>query len=150
MLIKIKKLHPDAVVPKYATVGSAGFDLVAVEGVAFRPGETALVKTGLAFEIPEGYQLEVRPRSGLSLNSPLRVANAPGTVDADYRGEVCVIMTNTSEDCPQYGGGRKWEVKKGDRVAQGVLTKAYQASFVVVPELSSTERGQGGFGHTGK
>ena len=121
MKVKIKKLHPDAVIPRYATVGSSGFDLVAIEDVVFEDGETRLVKTGLSFAVPEGYELQIRPRSGVSLKTYLRVANAPGTVDSDFRGEVCVIITNIPGYMkPGYG---EISIKKGDRIAQGVIQK---------------------------
>lgn len=158
MKIRIKKLHPDAVVPKYATNGSSGFDLVALEDVAIYPGETALVKTGLAVDVGPGYEMQVRPRSGLSLKTPLRVSNSPGTVDADYRGEVCVIMTNTSTDKGAlqdkngtYISGLRGtqNIKKGDRIAQGVICPVVQADIEVVDYLDETERGAGGFGSTG-
>lgn len=151
MNVKIKKLHPDAVVPKYATPGAAGFDLVALEDVNIDPGQTKLVKTGLSVEIPTGYELQIRPRSGTSLKTSLRVANSPGTVDSDYRGEVCVIVTNIS--APILSGpyaGLPVGVKKGDRIAQGVICPVVQAEFEIVEELSSTDRGSGGFGSTGK
>lgn len=140
--VKIKLLHPDAIVPEYQTYGASGFDFQSVEDVGFHPWETKLVPTGLSFEIPLGLELQVRPRSGLSLKTSLRVSNSPGTVDADYRGQVCVIIQNCS-DTPHI-------IKKGDRIAQGVLCPTIMASFKVVDELSDTDRGDGGFGSTGK
>lgn len=166
MKIRIKKLNPDAIIPKYATSGASGFDLVASEDVNIYPGETKLVKTGLAVDVGPGYELQVRPRSGLSLKTPLRVANAPGTVDSDYRGEVCVIMTNI--DTPSlrvdtdfegnvrdvYHGilsdGIPHRIFKGDRIAQGVVCVVEQAEIEVVESLDDTDRGAGGFGSTGK
>jgi dUTP pyrophosphatase len=152
MKIKIKKLHPDAQIPQYATTGSSGFDLVAIEDVELNPGETKLVKTGLSVDVSFGYELQVRPRSGLSLKTPLRVANAPGTVDSDFRGEVCVIMTNTS--FPSANAAlhhtQTVTVKKGDRIAQGVICAVFQAEIQVVESLDETDRGSGGFGSTGK
>jgi dUTP pyrophosphatase len=160
MKVRIKKLSPDAVVPRYATPGSVGFDLVATEDVSLLPGETKLVSTGLSFEIPEGYELQVRPRSGVSLKTKLRVANAPGTVDSDFRGAVSVIMTNTSTARSQGFAGTIGEatavvteaiqIKKGERIAQGVIAPVIQAEFEVAEDLSETERGAGGFGSTGK
>ena len=141
MKVSINKLHPDAVVPKYATNGSSGFDLVAVEDVSLATGETKLIKTGLAFDVGRGYELQVRPRSGLSLKTGLRVANSPGTVDSDFRGEVCVIMENT---------GQHYNIKKGDRIAQGVICPVVQADFEVVNELDKTIRGANGYGSSGK
>jgi dUTP pyrophosphatase len=153
MRVKIKKLHPDAIIPKYATPGAAGFDLVAIEDVAIEPSTTVLIKTGLSFEIPEGYELQIRPRSGTSLRTPLRVANSPGTVDADYRGEVCVIMSNIqvhpSYSAGLYGVSLAQYINKGDRIAQGVICPIIQGSFVEVEELNNTQRGAGGFGSTG-
>lgn len=149
MKINVKKLHPDAVLPKYATPGAAGFDLVAIEDVVIAPGETKLVKTGLAIDVGFGYQLEVRPRSGLSLKTPLRVANSPGTVDEDYRGEVAVIVWNSETGRPGASEGLYF-IKKGDRIAQGVVMPAIQADIAEVDELPETVRGTGGFGSTGK
>ena len=140
--VKVKKLSEDAVVPQYATCGSAGFDFVSSEDIIVLPKQTILVKTGLAFEIPIGYEIQVRPRSGLSLKTKIRVSNSPGTVDSDYRGQVCVIIDNLGDEA--------FEIKKGDRVAQGVLCPVFQANFQVVGELSDTNRGSGGFGSTGK
>jgi len=151
MKIQIKKLHEDAVVPKYATPGASGFDLHALEDTTILPGETKLVKTGLSVDVGPGYELQVRPRSGLSLKTLLRVANSPGTVDSDYRGEVCVIMQNT--DLPGYCDGyypKAIDIKKGERIAQGVVCPVVQADIEVVDELGDTARGAGGFGSTGK
>ena len=141
MQLKIKKLNKDAQIPFYATPGSAGFDLSAIEQVEIGPGETRLVKTGLAVAVPEGYELQVRPRSGTSLKTGLRVANAPGTVDSDYRGEVCVIMTNT--------GDQFYYINQGDRIAQGVICPVFQVEFEETDSLGDTSRGNGGFGSTG-
>lgn len=141
MLVKVKKLHDEAVIPKYATTGSSGFDFYSVESYTIYPGQTVLVKTGLAFSIPEDTEIQVRPRSGLSLKTGMRVANAPGTVDEDFRGEVCVIMENT--------GTQTYNIKKHERVAQGVLCPVFKADFEVVEDLSDTERGAGGFGSSG-
>lgn len=151
MKIRIKKLHPDAVVPKYATNGSSGFDLVALEDVTIQPGQTKLIKTGLAVDVGPGYEMQVRPRSGLSLKTNLRVANSPGTVDADYRGEVCVIMENTINVLNYPSGSNGVAIiKKGDRIAQGVICPVMQADIEVVEYLDETDRGAGGFGSTGK
>lgn len=161
MKLKIKKLHPEAVIPKYQTKGASGFDLHALEDVSIMPGETKLVKTGIAVAVDVGYELQVRPRSGTSLKTPLRVANSPGTVDADYRGEVCVIVTNTADDHFHDGSGNLstalWRsseyaqnIKKGDRIAQGVICPVLQVEFEEVENLDETERGSGGYGSTGK
>mgnify|MGYP000884084635 CR=1 FL=1 len=140
--VKIKKLHPDAIIPTYGSKYAAGFDFYALEDIVILPGETNLVKTGIAMAIPEGYEIQVRPRSGMSLNTSFRVANAPGTIDSDYRGECCVIGNNI--------GIAPYVITKGSRIAQGVLSKIPQANFQVVEDLNDTERGQGGFGSTGK
>lgn len=144
MNIKIKKVVEDAIIPKYQTSGSAGFDFHTVEDVTVFPKETKLVSTGLSFEIPEGYELQVRPRSGMSLKTKIRISNAPGTIDSDYRGVVSIIVDNISSH-----GSLPYEIKKGDRIAQGVICKVNQAVFVE-GELSETERGEGGFGSTNK
>ena len=148
MRTKFKLLHTDAKLPSYASAGASGFDLVAIEDVPFiAAGQTVLVKTGLSVEIPEGFEMQVRPRSGLSLKPPLRVANAPGTVDSDYRGEVGVIITNITAP----GCGPVLSIKKGDRIAQGVICPVYRADMVLAldEELTETVRGSGGFGSTG-
>jgi len=145
MKVRIKKLHEDAVVPQYQTSGASGFDLHALEDTEIWPGDTKLVKTGLAFEVPLGYELQVRPRSGTSLKTPLRIANAPGTVDADFRGQVCVIMSNWHSETSH----SIVEIKKGDRIAQGVICPVVQAEFEVVDSLDSTSRGTSAFGSTG-
>lgn len=147
MKIKIKKLNQDATIPMYATSGSAGFDFHSIEDVNIYPGQTIAIKTGLSFEIPTGYELQVRPRSGLSLKTNLRISNSPGTIDSDYRGEVCIIVDNidfSSETKASY------EIKKGDRIAQGVICPIQQVEFEEVEELDRTERGESGFGSTGK
>lgn len=175
--VKVKRLHPDAVIPKYSHLYDAGFDLVAVEDVIAEPGQTVKVRTGLSLEIPRGYELQIRPRSGVSSKTKLRVSNAPGTVDAGYRGEVCVLLDNThqrlsafeiyslesqgaefrlldisGETIEFHGDGEfhlSYLIKKGDRIAQGVIAPVYQAQFEEVDELDETERGEGGFGSSG-
>ena len=147
--IDICKLHPDAVIPKYQNPGDSGFDFHALEDISINLGETKLVKTGLSFSIPKGFELQVRPRSGLSLKTPLRVANSPGTVDSSFRGEVCVIIHNT-EQYPTGINEGQYLIKKGDRIAQGVICPVFKAKFVEVEELDETQRGEGGFGSTNK
>lgn len=159
--INIRKLHDDARIPTYATAGAAGFDLVAVEDVIIEPGETALVRTGLAFEIPPGFEMQIRPRSGISLRTKLRIANAPGTIDSDFRGEVGVIVDNISKPHPRFflrhpphwniSASREgtYIVRKGDRIAQAVIAPVIRTNFEVADELTETERGDGGFGHSG-
>ena len=140
--VKIKKLSENAIIPQYQTNGAAGFDFHAIEDMEIDPRKTVLVKTGLSMEIPEGYELQVRPRSGMSLKTKMRVANSPGTIDSDYRGEICIIMENIG-----LLGSLPFQIKKGDRIAQGVLCPVYQAVFIE-DELNETERGEGGFGST--
>jgi dUTP pyrophosphatase len=129
--------------PKYATPQSAGMDLRAniEEAFTLKPLERKLVPTGLFISLPEGYEAQVRPRSGLALKHGITVLNTPGTVDADYRGEVGVVLVNISNE--------PFTVEPGERIAQMVIAKHEQADFVVVEELDETERGAGGYGHTG-
>jgi len=128
--------------PEYETQGSAGIDLVATTNVTLRPGERSIIPTGLKVAIPEGFEIQVRPRSGLAYKHGITVLNAPGTIDADYRGEIGVILYNTSNDT--------YQVTAGDRVAQAVLCPVFQINWVLVDELPDTPRGEGGFGSTGK
>ncbi|WP_426940704.1 dUTP diphosphatase (plasmid) [Bacillus mycoides] len=164
--VKIKRLK-DVELPKYAREFDAGFDLVAAEDVVIKPGETKVIPTGLAFEIPPGYEMQIRPRSGMSRKTKLRVDL--GTIDSGYRGEVGVIVDNISmveyTSMPRllkaaFAGDNdfnvtkatKYEVikiSKGDRIAQGVIAPVETAHFVEVDELSVSERGTGGFGSTG-
>ena len=141
-MIAVKRLSTQAILPQYQSSGASGFDFHASENVTLEPGETKLVPTGLAFEIPIGQELQVRPRSGLSLKTKLRIPNSPGTVDADYRGEVKIIMENT--------GDTTHFIQVGDRVAQGVICPVIQVQLGEVQELSDTARGEGGFGSTNK
>lgn len=165
--IRIKKLHPDAVVPKYASELASGFDLVAVEDVIVKPGATVMVPTGIALEIPLGYELQIRPRSGISRKTKLRISNTPGTIDADYRGEIKILVDNIAPETEYaedilFGIDGKavyainegaplptYLIQKGDRIAQGVIVPVVRAEFEEVEELSETERGAGGFGSTG-
>lgn len=149
MKIKIKRLHPDAIIPTYGTEGASGFDLYAVEDVPLYPGQTNTIGTGLAFEVEPGYELQIRPRSGLSLKTALRVANSPGTVDSDYRGEVKIIMQNTKPFNYYTAEEDLIVIKKGERIAQGVICPVIKVEFDVTDELQETERGEGGFGSTG-
>lgn len=141
-IIKIKKLNDNAVVPQYQTEGAAGFDFHSTEEKLIMPGETALISTGLSVELPLDVELQVRPRSGMSAKSKVRVANSPGTIDSDYRGEIKIILDNT--------GLSPYTINVGDRIAQGVLAPVLRAEFEVVTELGDTERGAGGFGSSGK
>lgn len=147
MKVKLIKLSTKAVVPEYQTSGAAGFDLVATEDVRILPGECKLVGIGLAFEIPEGYEMQIRPRSSISYKTNLRVANAPGTIDSDYRGEVKIIVENNSANDPIKA--KPQIIRAGDRIAQGVIQKVEQVEFDVGDRLGSTSRGTGGIGSTG-
>lgn len=147
--IKIKKCENfdhELPLPKYETSLAAGADLRAClperENLIIKPGERVLIPTGLSFEIEPGYEVQVRPRSGLSLKTGLLVVNSPGTIDADYRGEIKIIMGNFSDKAEI--------IEHGDRVAQMVLMPITQAKFEIVDDLSNTDRGEGGFGSTGK
>ncbi len=142
MKLKIKKLNPEAIIPAYQTELSAGFDLHSIEDYIIKPMERKLIKTGLAFEIEPGYEVQIRPRSGLAFKHGITVLNSPGTIDADYRGEIMVLLINL--------GSEEFEIKKGERIAQAVIAPVVQAEFEEVNELSETKRGKGGFGSTGK
>jgi dUTP pyrophosphatase len=129
--------------PNYETIASAGMDLRAnlTESISLQPLERTIVKTGLFIELPIGYEAQVRPRSGLAFKNGITVLNSPGTIDADYRGEIGVILVNLSADV--------FEIKNGERVAQLVIAKHERADWIEVQELSETSRGAGGFGSTG-
>lgn len=136
---------PGAKQPAYSTVDSAGMDLCASldEGtVTINPGERRLIPTGLRIALPQGYEAQVRPRSGLALKHGVTVLNSPGTIDADYRGEVGVILINLGQE--------PFEIKHGDRIAQMVVAPYARVSWNQVDSLDETQRGEGGFGHTGK
>ena len=139
--LAVRRLRPDAVLPAYAHPGDAGLDLSAVEAVRLGPGERAAVPTGLAVAIPDGWVGLVHPRSGLARRHGLTVANAPGTIDAGYRGEVQVLLVNLGPD--------PVEVAAGERVAQLLLQEVGRARVVEVVDLDDTARGTGGFGSTG-
>lgn len=130
--------------PTYATPQSAGMDLRAniKESIILRPVERKLIPTGLHIALPEGYEAQVRPRSGLAIKHGITCLNTPGTIDADYRGDIGVILVNLSTD--------EFTINPGDRIAQMVINKVEQASFLLVDVLDETERNEGGFGHTGK
>ena len=128
--------------PRYMTPGSAGLDLRADEACLLAPGERRLVPTGIAIEIPEGYEGQVRPRSGLAVRHGVGMVNAPGTIDSDYRGEVAVVLVNW--------GRETFRVERGDRIAQLVIAPVAHVEVVVVEELAPSGRGDGGFGSTGK
>jgi len=145
-VVKFKKLRDHATIPAYQTPGAAGMDLHAcfeqgVEGVHLMDDMVLAIPTGLAIEVPPGYEAQIRPRSGLAAKEHITVLNTPGTIDSDYRGEVKVILIN-------YGPKDRW-FKNGDRIAQLVIAPVAQASVVEVEELTDTARGAGGFGSTG-
>lgn len=143
MKVKIinKSHHP---LPQYATPDSAGLDLRAFlqEDIILKPLQRALVSTGLSIELPRGYEAQIRPRSGLALKHGLTVLNSPGTIDADYRGEIGVVLINLSDE--------EFVIKDGERICQMVIAAHAQVELVDSNTLSNTERGDGGFGHTGK
>lgn len=175
--VKIRKVRPHAVVPTYGTAGAACFDLYAAEDVIIAPGDTAAVPVGFAVELPDGYEMQIRPRSGISLKTKLRVANSPGCVDSDFRGEVAVIFDNIFETLYEKDGTPAFtdvvatldgkndditfakthafvsgtvHIRRGERIAQAAVVPIPRVSFVEVDEeLTQTERGAGGFGHTG-
>ncbi|MCX6179659.1 MAG: dUTP diphosphatase [Chlorobiales bacterium] len=141
--VKIVRLNKQAVLPVYATAHAAGMDISACidDPITIEPFKTALIPSGFALELPEGYEAQLRPRSGLALRSLISLPNTPATIDADYRGEVKVILINY--------GMEPFTVRHGDRIAQMVVAKVEQVCFEEVEELSTTGRGEGGFGHTG-
>jgi dUTP pyrophosphatase len=142
--VKVKRLEGNNLpLPEYKTTGSAGFDLSACvhSEETLAPGEIKLIPTGLTFEIPEGYELQIRPRSGLAAKNGISIVNTPGTIDSDYRGEVKIILVNLSQT--------PFVINRGERIAQAVLNAAPQAQLIETEELSGTTRGTGGFGHTG-
>lgn len=140
--IKIKRLSDEVKLPKYQTAGSVGFDLEAQENVEIAVGKTALISTGLSFELPDTYEIQVRPRSGLALKHSITVLNSPGTIDSDYRGELKVILINH--------GTESFKISIGDRIAQAVINKVEIVSFQDVQTISNTNRDSQGFGSTGK
>lgn len=143
MIVKIMKLHPEVLLPQYSHPGDAGMDLYNMgEEVILKPLARALLPTGLKVAVPAGYELQVRPRSGMALRKGLTVLNTPGTIDAGYRGEVGIIVYNASPD-------EAITIKKGDRVAQIVLKKFEEIEWQIIDELDETSRNEGGFGSTG-
>ncbi len=130
--------------PGYATIGSAGMDINAflAEPVTLKPFERQLIPTGLFIELPENFEIQIRPRSGLALKQGITCLNTPGTIDSDYRGEIKVLLINLSNE--------NQTIQNNDRIAQMVLAKTEKAKFTLVEKIDSTKRGEGGFGHTGK
>jgi dUTP pyrophosphatase len=142
MNIKIKRLNELAVIPKYMSRLAAGMDLSSSENITIRPGQTAVVKTGLAFELPQGVEIQIRSRSGLAAKYAVHVTNSPGTIDPDYNGEIMIILTNS--------GGYGFEIKVGDRIAQAVFNRFEVVNLVEFETLCESERGANGLGSTGK
>ena len=143
--VRIRRVSPEAAalpLPAYATEGSAGMDLCAASDAVLAPGETGLIPTGFAIALPEGYEAQVRPRSGLAIRHRIGIMNAPGTIDADYRGEIKVILTNF--------GDAPFAIRRGDRIAQMVIAPYVRAVWEERDDLDDTARGAGGFGHTGR
>ena len=143
-VLKIKRLAHNKVLPEYKTDGAAGMDLSAAieEPVVLKPLERTLIPTGIKIELEHGYEAQVRPRSGLSIKHGITLINCVGTVDEDYRGELCVPVVNLSNEA--------YTIQPGERIAQMVIARVEQAKIEIVEELSDTERGVGGFGSTGK
>ncbi|MEH6789969.1 dUTP diphosphatase [Parasphingorhabdus sp.] len=141
--IAVKRLENagDLPLPSYETAGSAGMDVRAAEERVIAPGQRGLVGTGLAFAIPEGYEIQVRPRSGLALKKGIGIPNTPGTIDSDYRGELKVILINHGEE--------EFVIARGDRIAQIVVAPVQRGNLVETDDLDRTDRGSGGFGSTG-
>jgi dUTP pyrophosphatase len=147
VFVKIKRLNSefnDIPLPSYSTTGSSGLDIRAavVEDIFINPGEVILVPTNFSIEIPEGYEIQVRPRSGLAIKNGIGLLNSPGTIDSDYRGEIKIIMFNFSKEV--------FKISRGDRIAQLILAKYYSAKFIESTDLQDSGRGEGGFGHTGR
>ena len=144
--LKITRLknNKDLPLPSYESLGSSGMDIRAcIESVVeLKPGERRLIPTGFAVSIPQGYEAQVRPRSGLALHHGIGMVNSPGTIDSDYRGEIAILLINWGE--------KPVIIERGDRIAQLVISKAYHAEFIESEYLDNTTRGNGGFGHTGR
>lgn len=143
MRLEVRRLDPDLPLPTYARPGDAGLDLLAAQPVELKPGERAAVPTGIAVAIPDGFAGFVHPRSGRALKEGLTVANAPGTIDAGYRGEIKVILVNLDPTEPVY-------IERGEKVAQLIVQQVETADLIEVKELPDSERGEGGFGSSGR
>jgi dUTP pyrophosphatase len=147
-VIRIMRLRPeedaDIPLPRYMTPGAAGMDICAAmrEDILLEKGQIALLPTGLAIELPQDYEAQIRPRSGLAVKNGIGMINSPGTIDADYRGEVMIALINL--------GPIPYTVRRGDRIAQMVIQRVCQAQIETVEQLAATERNAGGFGHTGR
>jgi len=140
-MVKVKRLSDEAALPSYAHKGDAGMDLYSVEDVELKPGERKLVGTGIKIAVEEGFEAQVRPKSGLAIKEGITVLNTPGTIDSGYRGEVKVILVNLSD--------KVFEIKKGSKIAQLIFAKVEEAKLEEVEELDETSRNEGGFGSTG-
>ena len=143
MILKIKKINSNAIIPQFMTKHSAGMDIYTCieHTVTIKPMERVLIPTGIAVSIPKGYELQIRPRSGLAIKYGITLLNTPGTIDSDYRGEIKIILINLSNE--------NFIVNHGDRIAQMVLNKVEKINFELVDNLDETDRGTGGFGSTG-
>ena len=139
--VKVKKLVSNAIIPAYKSDQAAGFDLSSIESVVVAPGEFRMIKTGLAMEIPPGFEGMVRPRSGLAAKHGISIVNTPGTVDSDYRGEIMILLINH--------GQRGFQVNAGDRIGQMVINEIPIVRLIEVETLNETARGEGGLGSTG-
>jgi dUTP pyrophosphatase len=139
--VKVRRLNADIPLPRYQSAQAAGMDLIAAEDLNLEPLQRAAIATGLCLELPQGYEGQVRPRSGLALKAGLTCLNSPGTIDSDYRGEVKVILINLSRELAK--------IRRGDRIAQLVIAPVCRATLVEVEALDDTARGGGGFGSTG-
>ena len=146
VIIRIKRLREDRSIPlpQYMTEGSSGMDLFAFleEEVTLQPGERELIPTGISVAIPDGFEGQIRPRSGLAIQQGISVVNGPGTIDSDYRGEICVALINFDR--------APFTIRHGDRIAQMIISRVFRAIFEEVDELPPTGRQEGGFGHTGR
>ncbi len=143
MILKIKKLRPNAIIPEYMSEFAAGMDIFACidEIVTLKPFKRDLIPTGIAISLPKGYEAQIRPRSGLAVKNGITLLNSPGTIDADYRGEIKVVMINLGE--------KDFQIKHGDRIAQMIINKVEYPEILETDELDETSRGSGGFGSTG-
>jgi len=146
VMIKVLENNTELVVPTYATRGSSGMDIRSCEDIHLAKGETKMIHTGFAVCIPEGFEIQIRSRSGLAKKKGVFVTNGVGTIDSDYRGEVCVLLTCLGVSVDDASG---LTINKGDRIAQMVVSRVEQADLVLVEELTSSERDTGGFGSTG-
>ena len=141
LLLKVQKVHKDAILPNYAHIGDAGLDLFSIEEKLLRPGDSTLIKTGIKIELPAQTEAQIRPRSGLALKKGITVLNTPGTIDEGYRGEIGIILINH--------GKEDFLVEKHMKIAQMVVKPVWYVNVEEVKELSNTERAEGGFGSTG-